>query len=1727
MLITFGATPPLSKGIFVLLWTRWRRTAAKTKALSRTRRTQHRSAAKRSRLAFLEPLEDRRLLAPVAFPDGYGPREDTPFVLAAPGVLTNDTGATFAILDQLPTRGTLDFNANGGFTYTPTANLFGTDTFTYRASDGPTNSAITTVTLEVSAVNDPPTIAAISNPTAVREDIGQQTVNFSGVGAGGNETQTLTITAVSSNPTLIPNPAVTYTSPNASGSLSYTPAPNQSGTATITVTVTDNGGTADGGVNQFQRSFTVSVTAVNDAPTLDAIDNPAPILEDAGTQNFSLTGISAGPVETQTLTVTATSSNTALIPNPTITYSSPNATGNLAFAPVANQSGEAVITVRVQDNGGTANSGVNFITRSFTVSVTPVNDPPTPSGESYSTTQNQPLFANAPGVLANDKDLEGSPLTAILVSGPSQGLLNLNADGSFVYLPPTGFTGNTSFTYRARDGQDNSATTATVAITVAAVAAPATVSGALWNDENGDRVKNAAELAISGGTVFADLNNNGGRDTIGSLEPDQFAAGTALTSVSSRVTLTAVDAALVPLAGAVTAIPGGGAAATGTHVFGNAAGPAFHQSQRLKLTFTSPVDRLSLDFVGGNSGGTERGRLEIYNAANRLLNTYLTQPLAAGVVERMTLVSGQTDIAYAIAYTDAPNGNGRLDNLSFSLNEPFVVSAADGSYSLANLAAGSAVIRRELPTGFRVTSPQVSDRHLFAIDTSASPNRIVEINPLTGAVIRSIAIPAGLSFGDLGLATDGKTMFLTADQTKTLYELDAASGTVLDSFSVATGSYQSNLGVLDGKVYMLDWVSGVVTTIDPVSNTISPGLNWENINNGFFFDDTLGESVATGELVTTTSDYVAFVNPTTGVRSGSIGTSGGFSSITAVQVIGDEVYVAYSFPNKIEVFSRASGALLRTLTLAFAVGELAGVGDTSGAQRVNLTAGQAAANIDFGSQSTFGTIRGQKWRDLNGNGTREAGETPLAGQIIYLDQNNNRTRDANEPTAVTDAEGNYVFANVLPGQQVVRADVPAPFEQSFPFAAANIRDRLFVSDVFQDKILELNPQTGATVNSFAAPFDGSITDGLAFDGRTLYYLNDSNDILYELNPDTGAVLDSTIMPSSSYEGLAALGGLVYVGHSFDGRISVFDPVSDVVLRTISVTGFPNSSLYDGLGELPEADRLLARGLFGEIIEVNPLTGAASVTFTAQISNPYGLAGMGQEIFVGDSSGTIHVYSRAGALLRSFTNVPDVFSLAAGKTPDGGHRVNLGIAATLTNLNFGTNETVSLAAADDTATTAEDTELTVSVPGVLFNDTGSGPTAVLDSNPTKGTVTLLPTGGYTYRPHPDAIGFDSFRYHATDGVTSSSSATVVITITSVNDPPSGGHDTLSEIDEDSGPRTISFATLLANDSPGPANEATQQLTIVHVSSPTLGSVNVDSVNQTVIFVPTADANGEASFVYTVRDNGQTGQADDFQSATATVSFLIDAVNDPPRFSKGPNPTTTDVSGPESLAGWATGIAAGPADEAAQELHFEVNVPPDQEELFTAVPTLDVNGALQFTAAPNAFGTVITSAVLVDRGGIGGAFHFSEVQTFTITITKPQPRHNVIRGLDVVASVSRPDGKPDGIVTPADALAIINYINAFGSGTNGGAAPLYHYYDTAGGENGRGDNMVTSADVLAVVNHINAFGSGTPGPAGEGESNDGEFGEGESSSDGSIDSASGDLLALLADDVCLATARRRRI
>src|SRR5206468_1867455 len=190
------------------------------------------------------------------------------------------------------------------------------------------------------------------------------------------------------------------------------------------------------------------------------------------------------------------------------------------------------------------------------------------------------------------------------------------------------------------------------------------------------------------------------------------------------------------------------------------------------------------------------------------------------------------------------------------------------------------------------------------------------------------------------------------------------------------------------------------------------------------------------------------------------------------------------------------------------------------------------------------------------------------------------------------------------------------------------------------------------------------------------------------------------------------------------------------------------------------------------------------------------------------------------------------------------------------------------------------------------------------------------------------------------------------ITEVNDAPVGVNDSLASVAEDTGPRTISFATLLANDSKGPANESGQTLTITAVGSSVGGTVAISGTN--VIFTPTADYNGPASFQYTLQDNGTTNGVADTKTATTTASFTITEVNDAPVGVNDSLASVAEDSGPRTIS-FATLLAndsKGPANESGQTLTITAvgrSFPTRRSTALTNViftPTADYNGPASF-------------------------------------------------------------------------------------------------------------------------------------------------------------------------------------
>ena len=346
-------------------------------------------------------------------------------------------------------------NTTGSLRFTPVANAYGTANIAVTVNDGSTsNNTISRIfTVTVNPVNDPPTLNTLTNRT-INEDVGLQTVSLSGISSGNaNEVQPLAVTATSSDPNLIPNPTVVYTSTNTTGSLTFVPVIHSNGTATITVTVNDGQAAS----NTIARTFTVTVTAINDPPTIDPIGNLA-LTKNAGPLTVVLTGISSGaPNENQVLTVTTTSSNPGIVPNPAVSYESPNASGALILAPATNSTGSAIITVTVKDPAALSNT----TSRAFTVTVNPGNTPPTlhkirgvtvneSAGlqtvsltqiSSGATNENQPL------------DVSATSSNPGLIPNPTVNYISPDSTGSLSFTPAPDAFGTATIAVTVDDGQ--------------------------------------------------------------------------------------------------------------------------------------------------------------------------------------------------------------------------------------------------------------------------------------------------------------------------------------------------------------------------------------------------------------------------------------------------------------------------------------------------------------------------------------------------------------------------------------------------------------------------------------------------------------------------------------------------------------------------------------------------------------------------------------------------------------------------------------------------------------------------------------------------------------------------------------------------------------------------------------------------------------------------------------------------------------------------------------------------------------------------------------------------------------------------------------------------------------------------------------------------------------------------------------------------------------------------
>ena len=373
---------------------------------------------------------------PVAVADSYITDEDEIFTINAPGVLANDTDAdkdtlTASLIEDVQ-HGNLTLNSAGSLTYTPAENFNGEDSFSYKVSDGESDSEIITVTFTVNPINDQPITS--DQELVTNEDLPLNIV----LTATDIDSYPLTF-LITENPS---NGILTGAAPN----LTYTPNENYNGTDAFTFTVDDgNGGSAVGTVS-------ITITPVNDNPELSLPEQQE--IEETETLNFSL---SATDVDEDSIALSISTHNLPL--EPTFTDNQ-TGTANFSWLTTYEDAGSYTVTFKAVDgNEGESEQTVSIV-------VGNVNRPPVAVADSYITDEDEIFTINAPGVLANDTDADRDPLTANLIEDVQHGNLTLNSAGSLTYTPAENFNGEDSFTYKVNDGEDDSnLATVTIVIT--------------------------------------------------------------------------------------------------------------------------------------------------------------------------------------------------------------------------------------------------------------------------------------------------------------------------------------------------------------------------------------------------------------------------------------------------------------------------------------------------------------------------------------------------------------------------------------------------------------------------------------------------------------------------------------------------------------------------------------------------------------------------------------------------------------------------------------------------------------------------------------------------------------------------------------------------------------------------------------------------------------------------------------------------------------------------------------------------------------------------------------------------------------------------------------------------------------------------------------------------------------------------------------------------------------
>jgi VCBS repeat-containing protein len=1519
---------------------------------------------------------------PVAVSDSYTATEDATLVVnAVEGVLANDTDADqellSALISALPANGSVTLSTDGSFVYTPLADFNGTDTFTYQASDGRGSSSATSVTINVTPINDAP--VAVADFFHVETDAELQIAapgvlqNDTDVEGDALEAQPRTVNTAHGSVQLFAN-----------GSFIYNPQSGYNGPDSFTYIATDG-------------SLTTQET------TVSLVIGPRPIAADDSyslNEDSALSVIAPGLLSNDTDVSGPLDLLASLVVNAEHGNVVVSADGSFSYVPDARFSGEDSFVYRILDP---ITQGLAEATA--TLQVVGENDQPQASDDVFSTEYETSISAT---VLANDSDPDGDSLTALLLTGPDNGTLDLQSDGSFVYTPDTEFFGNDSFSYQVNDGELLSSAAFVSIIVEQLVPQDPDVLVYYPLDSVSEQATDISGYFNHGTLVGATYDNEVGDGSRSSLGFDGF---------NDRVDVGNIDVTgdALTLAAWVKAesFPGN---ARDPRIISKASSIATDDHVFMLGTYQSGTDGTVLRGRVRVAGSTttvvaDTGMLETdtwYHAALVYDGTTVSLYLNGSSVGAASL-SGSVDVdpTMAVAVGAQPFAENHFDGL---IDDVLIAQRAFSIVEVQELASAN-IVASALPDSYAVTEDQVLDvvenQGVLSNDTDADGDALV-------ATLLQSTPYGSLIFSDNGSFNYTPPPNYFGDDTFSYTVDDGSRSTdpvlvtitvnaVNDEPVAVAEAYQTGPGV----ELVVDAPGVLSNDSDVEAEPLVAVLGSNDVENGALTlnsDGSFSYSPNNGFIGLETFSYRA------------VDSSGGESVETIVEV---------DVQPQPSVVDDSYTVIEDQQLVVAAPGLIGNDGDVFGADDLQAFLVEDSVN-GFAVVNTDGSFTFQPSVNF-------AGETSFQYYAV-------------DPVNGGQSLGNVAI--VVQGQN----DAPDAVFDTF----ATLIDLPLTGDIATN---DTDPEGDPiTVRIASLPNFGSLsldpsgafsyTPNTGFEGIDgfTYFANDGGSDSAEtavqisvlthfpLGQDTVVRLpfNDSQVPATDVSGNdnnGVISGASYVSESGDGTLASlsFDGTDDTVsLGSVDVAGagltlaaWIKAESFPGASRDP---RIISKasGSTGDehVFMLGAIKRGSGTTLRARVrvgGSTTTLIATNQSLNIGDWYHTAAVYD--GADLKLFLDGVEVAStplsgivdqdpainVTVGSQPDGSSvfdgLIDDVLIAQRAISTIELQEIVSgnslPVANGDFYELDEDTALVTTVDsGVLSNDVdldGQQLTATLVSNVQHGALSFAADGAFSYTPTAHYFGADSFTYQLTDGIGLSIVAQVDLSVVSVNDLPVANDD-LYQGEPDSTLSIPAFGVL--------ENDTDVEIDILQASPGSVQASNgVVSLNSdgSFVFVPNAGFSGTDSFSYLVTDSngGQSAEAQvviKLVPPPTVVDDVYSVIEDTTLTTTSPGLLENDID--------TTGVSDLVAEVVTQPLSGTVVV--------------NADGSFSYSPNPDFFGVDMFTYRAADgeTGGFGDA-----VVTFNVSNVNDTPRvfddtFSVVLGSTLSANVLTNDEERDG-------------------------------------------------------------------------------------------------------------------